>query len=249
MSSRADLTVSMPRPDLDPLFSAVTPIIYPSKGGHATGFYFVDAGNQPFLITNHHVVANERGSPTAENIRILTRPSPDITEVEFHTIPLIEDGNPTWIEHPQGSIIDVVAIPLSFDTSSLETVALHSGLFPSDGWMPITQHGTIIGYPLLEKSPFLPILRDATIASPYGTTYRDAACFAMDASMHSGTSGSPVFALPESSSRSPDMLGHQLHLIGVHSATLYAERAPQDGALDLNIAWYIQLLEDMIDIG
>lgn len=248
MSCPANPAVSMPRPDVDPLFTAVTPVFFPDQAGHATGFYFVDDTNRQYLITNHHVVSVDGTTPRADTVRVLTRPSPRLQDVAYHDIPLAAGGQPTWIEHPLGPAVDVAAIPLPFDPSDSETVALHSGLFPDPGWMPITQHGTIIGYPLLERTPFLPFLRDATIATPYGTTFRDAPCFAMDAHMHAGTSGSPVFALPESTARPKDMLGHGLHLIGIHSATIVAGKPATDGVLDLNIAWYSQLLEDMLPI-
>ncbi len=249
VSSAYDPRVNMPAPDVEPLFSAVTPILFPDHDGHATGFYFVDDNDDDYLITNYHVVSSGENVPASETIRVLTRPSRNITEFQFHDIPLKNGGDPAWCEHSRGSKVDLVAIPISFDTEPTETVALHSGLFPDQGTMPITQSATIIGYPMLEKAPFLPLLRDASIASPYGTTYRDSPCFATDANMHSGTSGSPVFTLPTSTARVGDMLGQELNLIGVHSATLFSGHAPEEGALDLNIGWYIQLLADIVEIN
>ena len=247
MSAPADADVSMPSPDLDPLFASVTPIKYPAQDGHATGFYFRDANGNYFLITNNHVVATDEGSPIADSIRVLTRPSPDIGDVEFREVSLEAGGDPTWIQHPRGSMIDVVAVPLEFDIGPMTTTALDSGLFPpAEGRMPTTQRAMIVGYPMLERTPYRPVRRDAMISSLYGTTYRGLPCFKTDADMHSGTSGSPVFALPSAAAQRDEILGEDLYLIGVHSATLFSDHPPREGSLDLNIAWYIQLLEDML---
>lgn len=248
MSSAYDPSVSMPGPDVEPLFSTVTPILFPDQDGHATGFYFIADDDQGYLITNYHVVSSDGKVPVSDSIRVLIRPSRDISDLEFRDVPLETDDGPTWVEHSRGTKVDMVAIPIPFDTEPMETVALHSGLFPEKGNMPITQSATIIGYPMLEKAPFFPLFRDATIATPYGTMYRDAPCFATDANMHSGTSGSPIFALPTATARRDDMLGRELNLIGIHSATLFSGHAPKEGALNLNIGWYIQLLADMIEI-
>lgn len=62
--------------------------------------------------------------------------------------------------------------------------------------MPIDQHIALLGYPMLERSPYTPFLRDGHMATPYGDPYKALPCFASDAGMHSGTSGSPVFTLP-----------------------------------------------------
>ena len=249
MPTKPDPHVSMPSPDLDPLFTSVTPITYPDQGGNATGFYFIDDAGDQYLITNHHVVSNQNDSLLADSIRVVVRPTPDVQDVEFHDIDLQVDNEKTWIEHPRGSHIDIVAIPLPFDITSKTTMALHSGFIPPlEGEMPFGQRAIIIGYPILEESPFLPIRRDAIVASLYGTSYRGLPCFVTDADMHSGSSGSPVFGLPTASARSGDLIGNDLQLIGIHSATLFSNHPPREGALDLNIAWYSQLLMDMIAI-
>ena len=239
----------MPSPDLEPLFSAITPVFLPGDEGHATGFYFVDDDGDPYLITNHHVVSDQNGTdPVRESIRVLTRRSRDLNAISFHDVPIERDGEPTWISHPRGSSVDIVAVPLSFDPGGGAGVTLHSEMLPEAGRMPIAQRAMVVGFPMLERTPFLPLSRDATIATQYGTSYRELPCFLTDADLHSGTSGSPVFSLPRMSARDDDMVGRELNLIGVHSATIFAEHPPQEGALDLNVAWYSQLLEDMVSI-
>ncbi len=122
---------STPNRGVNPLYTTVTPILYPNGTGHATGFFYSDIGDEDpeaieeeeidqYLITNHHAVADEDGSPLSDSIRIITRSNPQrLSQLEYHDIQLVDDSNnPRWIEHPQGSAIDVVAVPLDFEISA-----------------------------------------------------------------------------------------------------------------------------------
>ena len=114
---------SVPDSGVHPIYTTVTPILYPNRSGHATGFFYVDLGDsdsdeveqtgeQIYLITNHHVVANEDDNPICDSIRIIIRPdSQDLADLQYHDIDLRDNsGNTCWLEHPEGSGIDVVAI-------------------------------------------------------------------------------------------------------------------------------------------
>lgn len=250
MVNSSTTDVSMPSPKMNQFFSAVTPVRYHDRDGHATGFYFTDDNGKYYLITNRHVVATDDGAPAADAIRVVTRPSVDTQDIEFHDIPLEKGGEPVWIEHPAGSHLDIAAVPLPFSLDSTSSLTLHSGLFPpKEGKMPMNQDVVLLGYPMLEKAPYVPFLRKGHVATPYGSAYKDLPCFATDADMHGGTSGSPVFALPSPMPREGELLGDDFYLIGIHSATILHQRAPQEGPLDLNITWYIELLTDMLDVS
>jgi hypothetical protein len=249
MSDQRDHDISMPYRTLDSFFTAVTPIRYPDSEGNATGFYFNDDNQDDYLITNRHALVSEDGQPLNDSVRIYSRPTTDVDDLQPHDIPLVDDGEPNWIEHPASHEIDVAALPLNFDLEPLSTVALHSGMFPplSDE-MPIVQNVMILGYPILGKHPYPPITRDGLIASPYGLAFSELPCFAVDANLHSGTSGSPVFSVPLGIEHGANQLGGELNLIGIHSETLHSNHPPEEGPLNLNYAWYIELLKDMITI-
>lgn len=88
--------------------------------GTATGF-IVEHNSRPYLITNWHVLT---GKNPDTNDLINYDYCPDEIVILHHVrnrlgtwiqqIEPLEDlaGNPRWIEHPRGSQVDVVALPL-----------------------------------------------------------------------------------------------------------------------------------------
>jgi hypothetical protein len=255
---------SLPNRDIDPLYTAVTPILYPNSSGHATGFFYTDLGDlapeevsradeNTYLITNHHAVADDEGNPICESIRIITRPNAqNLAELRHLDIELRDDdGTPQWLEHPEGSEIDVVAIPLDTDLSDSGTVVISNQLMmPDDIKVTFSQEAAVLGYPIRGQSPYLPIARNAMIASPYGVPFQGLPCFATDADMHSGTSGSPVLTRPSDLQQTTDgfQLGgrQQMHFLGIHSATMQSAHEPEEGPLNINVTWYAELLDDII---
>ncbi|WP_229122423.1 S1 family peptidase [Halapricum desulfuricans] len=244
--------MSVPSQSIDPIYTVVTPIQYPDKSGHATGFFF-SIGEQTYLITNYHVVANEDGAPISDTIRILTRPSrQDITKVNHRDIKLHSGGEPSWLEHPKGRDIDVVAIPLDLDVD-FDNIGTHylsyTQLKPDDIILKPGQEAMVIGYPIRGNSPYLPVSRNAVIASPYGAPFQGLPCFAIDADMHSGTSGSPVLTRPSPIQHTEDgpVVGgrQQMHFIGIHSATMQSNHNPSEGPLNLNTEWYAELIKEI----
>lgn len=258
--------VPVPAQDIDPLLTVVTTIQYPTAEGHATGFFYASGhvDEEPgefekqsiYLITNRHVVADEGGDPVENSIRIFTRNSrQDVFELEYHDIDLLdEDGNPIWLEHDLGEHVDIVAIPLELpvDFDNIGTHYLSNiNLKPQDVIIKPGQDAMVIGYPIKGKRPYLPISRNAMIASPYGYPFQDLHCFALDANMHSGASGSPVFTRPSAVKWTEDggtIGGRQPYsLLGVHSSTLYSNHATAEGQLNLNRVWYAELIHDIVE--
>lgn len=166
---------------------------------------FVLAWNEKhYLITNWHVVTG-RDPDTLECVDKINAALPNKISVSFHSlgdkggwvtrdINLKDaEGNPVWLEHPQKSIVDVVAVPIS-DT---EGIALHSldlrlayadmRLFPA---LPIS----VIGYPLgLTAGESWPIWKTGHIASDPDIDFSPGRpAFLIDATTRSGMSGSPV---------------------------------------------------------
>jgi len=256
--------ISTPNRGVDPLYTTVTPILYPNQPGHATGFFYSDIGDQDpeslnnadidvFLITNHHVVADENGEPLSDSIRIITRPDQQrLDQLQYHDLQLVDDeGDPRWIEHPQGSSVDVVALPLNLDISGGGNRLVTNQLrLPDDVMVSFGQEAVVLGYPIRGSSPYLPIARNAMIASPYGVPFEEMPCFATDADMHSGTSGSPVFTRPSALQQTTEgfQLGgnQRMHFIGIHSATMQSDHDPEEGPLNINVSWYSELLDDLI---
>jgi hypothetical protein len=253
----------LPNRGVNPLYTTVTPILYPDSSAHATGFFYteldgvesddVDLDSENiYLVTNHHAVADEDGSPISDSIRIMTRPeSQDLAKLQHHDIKLKgDDGEPQWLEHPEGSEIDVVAVPLNIDLNETGTRVISDQLkLPDNIKIQFGQEAAVLGYPVRGGSPYLPIARNAMIASPYGVPFQGLPCFATDADIHSGTSGSPVLTRPSALQQTTEgfQLGSQkMFFLGVHSATMQSDHEPEEGPLNINVTWYAELLGDII---
>ncbi len=241
------------------LFFAVTPITtYSGKSvvGNATGFFYEDRDKNLYLVTNRHVVIDEKKGYFPD--RIVIRVHVDLINIKRNrniTIELYDDEKkPVWLEHKNvvlddyyGCVPDVVAIPIekeddwvidAFSKRELPPAAID--LLPGDDLI-------VLGYPLgfYDEEHNLPIARKASIASIYRTLFRGMPCFLIDAKLHPGTSGSPVLTKP---SVIVTEMGNVLlsterifYLIGINSGAF-----PN---LDLGVVWYAELIEEIINKG
>ena len=102
----------------------------------------------------------------------------------------------------------------------------------------------IVGFPLgfHDTLHHLPVARQAIIASAFGVRFQGQGYFLTDARMHRGTSGAPVVARVTTARCGRGDLAWML--LGVHAARMdVADRdIDQDGRLDLNCAWYADVL-------
>lgn len=260
--------MNTPSRGVDPHYATVTLIRYPGAEGHATGFFFRFSG-EDYLITNQHVVdvVDSEGEPL-ESVRVFTRDDPnDLSNLGFHDLKLRdENGEKTWLTHPDEPQIDIAAIPLEEACQDeIETCPISelgegnpstgTFVFTPDDFLPddvvigAGEQLMIMGYPIRGTSPYFPLCRNALIASPYGAGLG----FATDANMHPGTSGSPVLTIPKAmvQTETGPVIGGRSgpFLIGIHSGDINQFDDPnqlvQSGPLNLNTAWHVELLKDI----
>jgi Trypsin-like peptidase domain len=154
--------------------------------GSATGFFFSSADQKRlFLITNRHVVVNDRPQPGQTGPQFpdrlvlrLHQNDNDLRQSENYVVPLYrteeprsKDQNPRkdelWREIDADT--DVVAIELNITDLNRYSKAtfLPANLLPADMPMPLGEALVVIGYPLgLSDQVFnLPIAREGTVAS------------------------------------------------------------------------------------
>lgn len=229
----------------------VTPIYSYEQKNHksqATGFFYKDIehGNTPYLITNRHVIIDEREDFYADSIEIEIHCSSNITrQVRVVRIPLYDNGHkPIWLEFPflEKMYVDIVAINLqSYCYDSDHYYYWDKNDYPNKSQIE-TQGNSIrvIGYPqgIHDYIHKLPIARHATIASPYTIAYLNKPYFIIDVNLHPGMSGSPVI-IPNSGVR-PGNQKLKIHpLLGILSAGKLN--------LELGIVWYPQLIQELIE--
>ncbi|MDG5778898.1 S1C family serine protease [Haloarculaceae archaeon H-GB2-1] len=230
---------------VDSWYRATTPIKYPGVDGHSTGFFYMRKG-EPYLITNRHAFydIHQDGSVSFQPERIVIRIRSDHTDPSItnsHSINLYENGNPRWLEHPNFHI-DVAGIPLDLDWDSNKNTSFAGGGHWS---LPTSENiddeygilspefgdsAVVMGYPIIDTTDYLPVLRNALIASQYGRFQRDEPYFLIDANLHEGTSGSPVIYNRRNSKGQKEA-----HLLGIHSGPFDLS---QRGSENLNRVWY-----------
>lgn len=174
----------------------------------ATGFAVIH-GDQPYLITNWHVVSGR----DADSGELLSKTGavPDELLVAFHWANgegetlrtgwrpspirlLSEEGDPLWLDHPNGRRVDVAALPLRDlpDGVSLHPVDL--ALSDADIFAGPGSGVSIIGFPFgLTGGALFPIWKRGHIASEPDVDFDDRPMFLIDATTREGMSGAPVF--------------------------------------------------------
>lgn len=242
--------MSMPNRPVPQEYMTVTLIQYPQIQGHATGFFYGNDPENQFLVTNKHVVDPEDTDPN--EIRILLRGLQNAANLDYLDISLYDgSGNATWLTHPTDPDVDIAMIPLEIDLRQYGNMAISNDMFLSDDVeLKAGEQAMIIGHPIKGSRPYIPVARSALISSPYGVPFQGMRCFATDANMHSGTSGSPVFTIPSAIQEQGDSIaffaGKQIYFLGVHSATLHSDHDDAEGPLNLNLTWYAELIEDIL---
>ena len=228
--------------------------------GTATGFFFTKEG-RIYLVTNRHVARSGRRGvqPTHFRIHLHQRVS-DLSENFWVSLPLFHEGGaPRWLEDPVHNsdvlCLEVEEIRSRAAEKAVAISALSEADFvPEDLDFELGQELLVIGYPrgYHDDVHNLPVIRYATLASPYPIPFQGKPLALIDANLHPGTSGSPVIlkpsSIPSSSWRSDPFSRRRVYLLGVHSSSDGA--VLKDGAKDplgLHLVWSATLITDIID--
>jgi hypothetical protein len=215
---------------------------------HATGFFFERDGAL-YLVTSRHVVLDEPSEHRPDRIEIELHVNPEnLGDTVQFSIPLYRDGKSVWREGlDSAGAIDVVAILL--ERAALPRKMLFHPFKPGNLYrkLDLVEMGApvlIVGFPLGVHDTLhrLPLARQSVIASAFGIRFQGKGCFLTDARLHRGTSGAPVVARKAAGR---DGRGDfPWMLLGVHSAKLdlVNRDSSQDESLDLNFAWYADIL-------
>lgn len=215
---------------------------------NATGFFF-ERDDRLYLVTSRHVVLDEASNHRPDRLEIeLHADAKNIGVVIQWSIPLYGGNQPLWRQGVDSAgSVDVVAVEIH-RTALPETILL-SAFTPAHLVAELDQVEVgnpvlIVGFPLgfHDNLHHLPVARQAVIASAFGIRFQGQGYFLTDARMHRGTSGAPVVARATAERSGRGDLAWML--LGVHSARMdMADRdIDQDERLDLNCAWYADVL-------
>lgn len=211
----------------------------------ASGFFFRRHARL-HLVTCRHVFANPGTGHAPDRVEIDVHVDPTrLGEVHTVSLGLYLDGRARWRDgRDAGGAIDVAT--LEIDESALPMASAWRCFTPEHLLADLddAQVGApllIVGFPLgfYDQVHFLPVVRQAVIASSFGVRFQGEAQFLTDARTHRGSSGGPVVL-------------HDPHadpvlpwkLLGVHASRIdMASRDRyEDEALGLNSAWYADIL-------
>lgn len=169
-----------------------------------SGFLWRHGGN-PFLVTNWHNVTGI--NPNTEI------PMGDFTPTHFSCefkCEVIErgtgragtkelslfdaDGNSQWIEHPDGRLVDVVAIPFQYELPENHQFKFINEQDYEVEWHPrIGDDGFIVGFPEgFSGLHTTPIWKRGSVATEPSLNHQDRPMFLLDTIGNAGLSGSPV---------------------------------------------------------
>jgi hypothetical protein len=213
---------------MDQVFLIVAPIEVwcgPSRIATATGFFFTNE-SKLYLVTNRHVVRDELNRLFPDKLRLrLHTNAQDHTQNADYDVPLYRDMKSVWREKPG---VDLVAIelPMQEMMSRFVLIALAPSLLPPrDLVVGPGDELLIVGYPrgFSDLVRNYPIVRMGAVASSYPTPFRGQPYFLIDARLHPGTSGSPVFAKPTNIQRTSSMTlvgEYKMFFLGVNSGEI-----------------------------
>lgn len=231
----------------------------------ATGFIVFSKKEEPYLVTNRHVVTgwnpelrkhlSKHGvGPTHIDVRH-NRAGKLGSWITVREALLDEDGNPIWFEHPLGEDVDVAALRLTKEDGIAGYIY---GLEPPNEWMDDgsevslrpTQALSIIGFPFGEfTGEGMGIWVRGFIASEPDLHHKNLPRFLIDSRTRQGQSGSPVvytnYGLPIEDRHTGKLSwGNMIpgRLVGVYSGRINAES-------DLGFVWNLDAIRDTIEHG
>lgn len=229
----------------------------------ATGFFYVNARRETFLVTNRHVVYDKDEHYFPDRLRFYVHTDPlHYTKSKHVDIRLwSKDGRKLWRWFAYRPI-DVAVLRLPVESligcfftcfSKADLLDDRAGLLPGKD-IDLGLQSLVIGYPLgfYDKNTLLPMARAATVATWPWLNFEGRPCFLVDARLHPGISGSPVISAAGTvrvKQDSPDAEGGAdntgSYLLGIISD----ERKPWDEPLGLNTVWHASLVEDLVSDG
>jgi hypothetical protein len=212
----------------------------------ASGFFFERDGRL-YLVTSRHVLFDAPSGHAPDRIEIeLHTHAQDLTQRATVSILLYRQGVAVWHQaKDSGGEVDVAV--LQVDRAALPAARVLQPFGPQhlpEGFdrFEVGDRLAIPGFPLgfFDTVHHLPVVRQASVASAYGTRFQGLGIFLTDARMHRGSSGSPVLARVDA----PGPGRPSWCLLGVHSSRMdMASRdTAQDESLGLNCAWYADVL-------
>jgi len=227
--------------------------------GTGTGFFYTK-DEILYFVTNHHIVLPKQKGIKPDTLRLKLHVDPnDLTKNQDFDIKLYSKGKPVWHVHKDYNEkkIDIAVLKLDLHAVQKKYIikALSGANFlPKKYVLAPGQDVFVLGYPrgLSDTKHNLPLARNAMVSSLYPVHFEGNPFFLIDAVLHPGMSGSPVFTKPsntwvDNQGNVDIKAGNPFYFLGVHSDTLHAKLASRKEPLGLGTVWYANLIDEIID--
>ncbi|MGA0611159.1 S1 family peptidase [Caldimonas sp. KR1-144] len=210
----------------------------------ASGFFF-RRGPKLYLVSSRHVFIDERSGHHPDRLELeLHANAQNLAESVVLSMLLYRDGRSNWIQgQDDAGPIDVAVLEIEHDalSAAVTLAAFTPQSLPGPGdEVSIGDPVLICGFPLgfHDALHHFPVVRQGTVASPYGWRFQGKGCFLTDARTHRGISGAPVVVRAPQRSPLPWML------VGIHSSRfdMGGRDLAADESLGLNATWYPDVL-------
>ncbi len=220
----------------------------------ATGFV-AESSKGPVLLTNRHNVTGrhqqtgEPLSPTGgipDEIEILHNKANQLGHWVSRVEPLLDSGNPRWIEHPTlGKQADFVALPLM----QLGDVQIYP--YDPNDTGPKVSYGpadpvSVVGFPFgLQAGGSLAVWATGFMASEPDIDYDNAPVFLIDCRARPGQSGSAVIAYRSGGAVAMEggstsiFTGPVTRFLGIYSGRLNEQS-------DIGFVWKAKALQELL---
>lgn len=248
-----------------------------TASAHATGFLW-ERGDHWHLVTNAHVVTgwnhetrqslSDSGfSPTHLKFEVAVdvADSPDrgsLLQRRRLQIPLEDDGEPAWLEHPEhGCAVDVAVLHLfkSPDETSVHDLKarqlLSTPVNLHEEWgeydVAAGEDAYVLGYPKGMATRGFPIWKRASIASEPSIDVDGLPKLLVDTATRQGMSGAPVIAvrrgitMPSGSFDGETIIGETMQFLGIYSGRIGEDEL----GVQLGIVWKASVINEIIDGG
>jgi len=224
----------------------------------SSGTAFIwQVNQQAYLITNWHNITGINPQTKQHLSPMVAEPDSIVVYLDkagklgerFPTTLDLRDGNgnPLWLEHPKGHIVDVVALPLAI----IPEVDFHpiNALTQFPMRVSVGLDAFILGYPFGIGVSTLPIWKRASIASEPEISINNLPYFYVDTASRPGMSGSPVILYSDSGSFIDEKGNRGIstamttRFIGIYSGRIGAE---DELKAQLGTVWRAEVIEQII---
>lgn len=244
------------------LFVVPTIVFQVSHGnvvGQATGFFY-SAHGVVYFVTNRHVVDPRFGNPSAsvevDALRLrLHVAAENLVPSRTIDLPLKRNGQSLSHFHRLPEVdVAVVEVDQGIRRHAFLKWITSENFVPQNLSLTAGEDVMVFGYPLsfYDTPHNLPIVRKGMVASAYGVNFQDLPLFLIDANLHPGMSGGPVFTKPTNVSTTTngnvtfDARQSQFFL-GIQSsvrvAVLDRERVSNLGLCNV---WYARTIDEIV---